>query len=103
MRRDLKTAEIMAFVKNAVYLAKEKGTINELENYCGLSPGYFSRRCNGTQSALSLQLALLVCEYLGRSVEELIDPKLKQDLEAKRIQQKLEEVERAKLSLSGGE
>lgn len=104
MKRDAKANEIETFVNNAVYLAKMKGTIREFEDYCGLSIGYFSRRVTdgmSKQRALSFQTVLLVCEYLNKPLEELLDPKLKYDLEAKRMQQKLEEIESARLSLTG--
>lgn len=104
MKRDVKANEIETFVNNAVYLAKMKGTIREFEDYCGLSIGYFSRRVTdgmSKQRALSFQTVLLVCEYLNKPLEELLDPKLKYDLEAKRMQQKLEEIESARLSLTG--
>ena len=104
MRRDVKTDEIETFVNNAVYLAKMKGTLREFEEYCGLSIGYFSRRVSdgvSKQSAMSFQTVLLVCEYLERPLEDLLNPKLRYDLEAKRMQQKLEEIESARLSLTG--
>ena len=104
MRQDTRTDEIETFVNNAVYLAKMKGTLREFEEYCGLSIGYFSRRVTGgasKQNALSFQTVLLVCDYLGKSVEDLLDPKLRYDLEAKRMQQKMEEIESARLSLAG--
>ena len=104
MKRDAKANEMETFVNNAVYLAKMKGTIREFEDYCGLSIGYFSRRVTdgmSKQRALSFQTVLLVCEYLNKPLEELLDPKLKYDLEAKRMQQKLEEIESARLSLTG--
>lgn len=104
MKRDVKANEIETFVNNAVYLAKMKGTLREFEEYCGLSIGYFSRRTTdgmSKQRALSFQTVLLVCEYLNKPLEELLDPKLKHDLEAKRMQQKLEEIESARLSLTG--
>ena len=104
MKRDVKTKEIETFVNNAVYLAKMKGTLREFEEYCGLSVGYFSRRVtDGTsrQSAMSFQTVLLVCEYLERPLEDLLNPQLKYDLEAKRMQQKMEEIESARLSLTG--
>ena len=104
MKRDANANEIETFVNNAVYLAKMKGTIREFEDYCGLSIGYFSRRVTdgmSKQRALSFQTVLLVCEYLNKPLEELLDPKLKYDLEAKRMQQKLEEIESARLSLTG--
>lgn len=104
MKRDIKTKEIETFVNNAVYLAKMKGTLREFEDYCGLSVGYFSRRTTDgitKQSAMSFQTVLLVCEYLERPLEDLLDPKLRYDLEAKRMQQKLEEIESARLSLTG--
>ena len=104
MKRDAKANEIETFVNNAVYLAKMKGTLREFEEYCGLSIGYFSRRTTdgmSKQRALSFQTVLLVCEYLNKPLEELLDPKLKYDLEAKRMQQKLEEIESARLSLTG--
>lgn len=104
MKRGAKTKEIETFVNNAVYLAKMKGTLREFEEYCGLSVGYFSRRVtDGTsrQSAMSFQTVLLVCEYLERSLEDLLNPQLKYDLEAKRMQQKMEEIESARLSLTG--
>lgn len=104
MKRDVKTKEIETFVNNAVYLAKMKGTLREFEEYCGLSVGYFSRRVtDGTsrQSAMSFQTVLLVCEYLEKSLEDLLNPKLRYDLEAKRMQQKMEEIESARLSLTG--
>lgn len=104
MKRDVKANEIETFVNNAVYLAKMKGTLREFEEYCGLSIGYFSRRTTdgmSKQRALSFQTVLLVCEYLNKPLEELLDPKLKYDLEAKRMQQKLEEIESARLSLTG--
>lgn len=102
MKKDLKTDEIENFVKNSVYLAKERGTLREFESYCGLSPGYFSRRRKGTQKSFSLQSALLVCDYLGRPLEDLLNPKLRHDLEAKRIQEKMELIEQQRLSLTGG-
>ena len=104
MKRDVKANEIETFVNNAVYLAKMKGTLREFEEYCGLSIGYFSRRTTdgmSKQRALSFQTVLLVCEYLNKPLEELLDPKLKYDLEAKRMQQKLEEIKSARLSLTG--
>jgi len=104
MKRDAKANEIETFVNNAVYLAKMKGTLREFEEYCGLSIGYFSRRTTdgmSKQRALSFQTVLLVCEYLNKPLEELLDPKLRYDLEAKRMQQKLEEIESARLSLTG--
>jgi len=104
MKRDIKTKEIETFVNNAVYLAKMKGTLREFEDYCGLSVGYFSRRTtNGVtkQSAMSFQTVLLVCEYLERPLEDLLNPKLRYDLEAKRMQEKMEEIESARLSLTG--
>lgn len=104
MKRDIKTKEIETFVNNAVYLAKMKGTLREFEDYCGLSVGYFSRRTTDgitKQSAMSFQTVLLVCEYLERPLEDLLNPKLRYDLEAKRMQQKLEEIESARLSLTG--
>lgn len=104
MKRDAKTKEIETFVNNAVYLAKMKGTLREFEEYCGLSVGYFSRRVtDGTsrQSAMSFQTVLLVCEYLEKPLEDLLNPQLKYDLEAKRMQQKMEEIESARLSLTG--
>lgn len=104
MNKELKAAEVETFVNNAVYLAKMKGTMSEFERNCGLSIGYFSRRtANGVsqQRSLSLQTALLVCEYLDKSIEELLDPKLRRDLEAKRMQEKLETIEQARLSLTG--
>lgn len=104
MKRGAKTKEIETFVNNAVYLAKMKGTLREFEEYCGLSVGYFSRRVtDGTsrQSAMSFQTVLLVCEYLERPLEDLLNPQLKYDLEAKRMQQKMEEIESARLSLTG--
>ena len=104
MKRDAKTKEIETFVNNAVYLAKMKGTLREFEEYCGLSVGYFSRRVtDGTsrQSAMSFQTVLLVCEYLERPLEDLLNPQLKYDLEAKRMQEKMEEIESARLSLTG--
>ncbi len=104
MKRDVKANEIETFVNNAVYLAKMKGTLREFEEYCGLSIGYFSRRTTdgmSKQRALSFQTVLLVCEYLNKPLEELLDPKLRYDLEAKRMQQKLEEIESARLSLTG--
>ena len=104
MKRDVKANEIETFVNNAVYLAKMKGTLREFEEYCGLSIGYFSRRVTdgmSKQRALSFQTVLLVCEYLNKPLEELLDPKLKYDLEAKLMQQKLEEIESARLSLTG--
>ena len=104
MKRGAKTNEIETFVNNAVYLAKMKGTLREFEEYCGLSVGYFSRRVtDGTsrQSAMSFQTVLLVCEYLERPLEDLLNPQLKYDLEAKRMQQKMEEIEQARLSLTG--
>lgn len=104
MKRGVKTKEIETFVNNAVYLAKMKGTLREFEEYCGLSVGYFSRRVtDGTsrQSAMSFQTVLLVCEYLERPLEDLLNPQLKYDLEAKRMQQKMEEIESARLSLTG--
>ena len=104
MKRDIKTKEIETFVNNAVYLAKMKGTLREFEDYCGLSVGYFSRRTTDgitKQSAMSFQTVLLVCEYLGRPLEDLLNPKLRYDLEAKRMQEKMEEIESARLSLTG--
>lgn len=104
MKRDAKTDEIETFVNNAVYLAKMKGTLREFEEYCGLSIGYFSRRVSdgvSKRSAMSFQTVLLVCEYLERPLEDLLNPKLRYDLEAKRMQQKLEEIESARLSLTG--
>ena len=104
MKRDIKTKEIETFVNNAVYLAKMKGTLREFEDYCGLSVGYFSRRTTDgitKQSAMSFQTVLLVCEYLERPLEDLLNPKLRYDLEAKRMQQKMEEIEQARLSLTG--
>ena len=104
MKRDIKTKEIETFVNNAVYLAKMKGTLREFEDYCGLSVGYFSRRTTDgitKQSAMSFQTVLLVCEYLERPLEDLLNPKLRYDLEAKRMQQKMEEVGSARLSLTG--
>ena len=99
-----KIKEVETFVNNAIYLAKTKGTIGDLENYCGLSPGYFSRRVKDgsmKQSALSFQTVLSVCEYLERPLEDLLNPKLRYDLEAKRVQQQLEVIEQARLSLTG--
>lgn len=104
MKRDIKTKEIETFVNNAVYLAKMKGTLREFEDYCGLSVGYFSRRTTDgvtKQSAMSFQTVLLVCEYLERPLEDLLNPKLRYDLEAKRMQEKMEEIESARLSLTG--
>ena len=104
MRRDAKIDEIETFVNNAVYLAKMRGSLKEFEEYCGLSIGYFSRRLSdGTakQRALSFQTVLLVCEYLERPLEDLLNPKLRYDLEAKRMQEKLETIEQARLSLTG--
>lgn len=104
MKRDIKTKEIETFVNNAVYLAKMKGTLREFEDYCGLSVGYFSRRTTDgitKQSAMSFQTVLLACEYLERPLEDLLNPKLRYDLEAKRMQEKMEEIESARLSLTG--
>lgn len=104
MKRDVKTDEVETFVNNAVYLAKMKGTLREFEEYCGLSVGYFSRRLSdgiAKQRALSFQTVLLVCEYLEKPLEDLLNPRLRYDLEAKRMQQKLEEIEQTKLSLTG--
>ena len=104
MRRDAKTKEIETFVNNAVYLAKMKGTLREFEDYCGVSVGYFSRRVTDgitKQNAMSFQTVLLVCEYLERPLEDLLNPKLRYDLEARRMQQKMEEIESARLSLTG--
>ena len=104
MKRDIKTKEIETFVNNAVYLAKMKGTLREFQDYCGLSVGYFSRRTTDgitKQSAMSFQTVLLVCEYLERPLEDLLNPKLRYDLEAKRMQEKMEEIESARLSLTG--
>jgi len=104
MRQDAKTDEIETFVNNAVYLAKMKGSLKEFEDYCGVSAGYFSRRTSDgitKQRAISFQTVLLVCEYLERPLEDLLNPKLRYDLEAKRMQQKMEEIESARLSLTG--
>ena len=97
-----KTKEVCEFVNNAVYLAKSQGTLKEFEEYCGLSPGYFSRRKLGTQKAFSLQTAILVSEYLGRTIDELLNPKLRYDLEAKRMQDKMEMIEQQRLSMTEG-
>lgn len=104
MKQDAKTDAIEAFVNNAVYLAKMKGSLKEFEDYCGVSAGYFSRRTSDgitKQSAMSFQTVLLVCEYLERPLEDLLNPKLKYDSEAKRMQKKMEEIETARLSLTG--
>lgn len=104
MKKDVKADEIETFVNNAVYLAKLRGTLREFEEYCGVSVGYFSRRVSDgitRQRALSFQTVLLICEYLEKSLEDLLDPKLRQDLEAKRVQKKMEEIETVRLSLTG--
>lgn len=104
MNRTQKTAEVETFVNNAVYLAKMRGSLSEFEKYCGLSIGYFSRRTTtgvSQQRAFSLQTALLVCDYLDKSIDDLLNPKLRKDLEAKRMQEKLETIEQARLSLTG--
>ena len=104
MKRDAKADSVETFVNNAVYLAKMKGTLREFEDYCGLSVGYFSRRTTDgvtKQRAMSFQTVLLVCEYLGRPLEDLLNPNLRHDLEAKRMQEKMEEIESARLSLTG--
>ena len=102
MKTDVKTEEVATFIANAVYIAKSQGTLKEFEEYCGLSPGYFSRRKLGTQKAFSLQTALLVSEYLHRPIDELLNPKLRFDLEAKRIQEKTEMLEQQRLSMTEG-
>lgn len=82
-----KANEIDAFIKNVLYLAKENdNTISQLEKHCGLSIGYFSRR--NKSKTISLGTALVVSDYLGRSLTELLNPKLRHDLEAQRIQEK---------------
>ena len=102
MKKDVKYKEIDTFVTNAVYIAKAQGTLREFEDYCGLAPGYFSRRILGTQRALSLQTALLVAEYLGKTIDELLNPNLKRDLESKRLQEKMELIEQQRLSMTEG-
>lgn len=88
------------FVDNAMYLAKSKGTIRQFENYCGVSVGYFSRLLGPAKhNALSFHTALLMVKYLETDINTLLNPSLKRNLEAKRLQEAEELLAQKRLDL----
>lgn len=85
--------KIFQFKQNAKYFAKSKGTIGDMERYAGVSPGYLSRE----SKSLNMGVVLKIAEYLGMSVDELLNPKSRFEAEAKRVVRELEDKEQERM------
>ena len=88
-------------VRNIQYLTKKQGKkIGDLEDYCLVTRGYFSRLGNGSQRRLSLVLAILAAEFLECSIDELMSIDLAKEVELEEIEDKIAKLQKRKDELT---
>ena len=77
-------------------LKKSNRKIGELETYCGVSLGYFSRTSKHGSGDVSLSLAKKIARFFDISLDELADDQLALDRKIKELRAELDELEEMK-------
>ena len=89
-----------AFARNVKHYSKEIGGVGRLENRIGVSPGFISRVSNDKQD-LRLSAVLMICDILGKTLEELCDEDATKREEVKAIDDEIERLVARRRELEG--
>ena len=89
-------------MSNIRWISKQQGrNLKDLEKYCGVTQGYFSR-CRETRRRISLVLVLMAVDFLGVTISELLDTDLVKQSELDDINSQIAELQERKNKLMKG-